>query len=130
MRRSPIAPRLLIVCGAVLGGWMAIDGLYGRLFGSFLSLFGHPAWWLRIPEVLGADPASFAWPLVVVGTAWSGALSGMAMRLGWAYRVCWILAVLSLLYLGPGTVLALLILFLLMAPSTRAWLKSAATGDG
>jgi len=101
---------LLTAAALLLGAWMTVDGLFGRLFGTFLPFLGGPGWWQLLPRALGVDPLVLTWPLFVVGTAWFGALTGLWSGLGWSYRVALCLAIISLLYLGPGTVLGLVIL--------------------
>jgi len=101
---------LLTAAALLLGGWMTVDGLFGRLFGTFLPFLGGPGWWQLLPRALGIDPLVLTWPLFAVGTAWFGVLTGLWSGLGWSSRVALCLAIVSLLYLGPGTVLGLIIL--------------------
>ncbi len=121
MQRPPILLVLLMLAGAVLGGWMAWDGLHARLFGDFLRLQGQIGWWAAIPRAVQAEPLALAWPLVALGAAWFGALSGLWLKLRWGYRATIVLALVSLLYLGPGTVLGLVILICLWAGRLRRW---------
>jgi hypothetical protein len=125
-QRVPINLRLLTVLGALLGAGLALEGLHARLFGAFLPLEGVLGVWNRVgaelqigPVDLG--PAELGWPLVVVGSMWTGALSGLWLRSRWGYRACQILGILSLGYIGVGTLLALGVLVLLRTGSVRRW---------
>lgn len=100
---------------------MALDGLHARLFGDYIRLRGEIGWWVALPRAVGLDPLALAWPLIVLGTAWFGALSGLWLGLGWGFRGVAGLAVVSLLYLGPGTALALIILACLWAGRLDRW---------
>lgn len=122
MRKPPFTLYAFAVCAAILGGWMAIDGLHARLFGQYMTLFGRQAPWLIIPQMIGVDPLELAWPLLVVGTIWIGALCAALVRLSWSQGVSRIVGVLSLAYLGPGTALGLIALLFLSSPATRCWL--------
>ncbi len=110
MHRPRTSLYLLTAAALLLGGWMTVDGLFGRLFGTFLPFLGGPGWWQLLPRALGIDPLVLTWPLFAVGTAWFGVLTGLWSGLGWSSRVALCLAIVSLLYLGPGTVLGLIIL--------------------
>lgn len=110
MRRSSLFLLLLTLAAVVLGAWMALDGLHARLFGDFIRLEGRLGPWVAWPRALGLDPLALAWPLLVVGTGWFGAVCGLWIGLSWARPAAFVLAGLSLLYLGPGTVLALIVL--------------------
>lgn len=125
-QRAPLNLRLLTVIGALLGVGLALEGLHARLFGTFLPSGGVLGVWSRVsvelhvgPVELG--PAELGWPMVVVGTMWSGALSGLWLRSRWGYRACQLLGVLSLGYVGVGTLLALGVLALLRTGSIRRW---------
>lgn len=121
MQRPPIPLVLLTFAGAVLGGWMAWDGLHARLFGDFIRLQGQLGWWAAIPRAVNAEPLTLAWPLVALGAAWFGALSGLWLRLRWGYRATIVMALVSLLYLGPGTALSLVVLICLWAGRLGRW---------
>jgi hypothetical protein len=108
---------------------MALDGLHGRLYGAFLLLMGHPSPFAMLAQRLDFDVLAVAWPVLVVGTSWFGALSALLMRMGWAWKACLVLGGLSLFYLGPGSVLGLGALLGLLLPATRAWLLIPAPSD-
>jgi hypothetical protein len=124
LRRPPRSLYLLTAAALLLGGWMTADGLFGRLFGTFLPLLGGPGWWQLLPRALGVEPLVLAWPLIVVGTVWLGALTGLWSGLGWSYRAALCLGIVSLLYLGPGTALGLISLGCLWGGRLRRWLPA------
>jgi hypothetical protein len=111
---------------------MTFGGLYLRLFNQISPIQSLIAFWLRILNVPSVsadlplypmDVQVFAWPLLAVGLAWAGALSAVWLKLRWGYGVTAFLGVLSLLSLGLGTLLALLVLIYLRMPSTQLWLN-------
>ena len=138
LRRPPSSLLLLTFFGALLGGWMTFGGLYLRLFNQTSPVQSLIGSWIRIQSALDAssnllssqiDVQDFAWPLLAIGLAWSGALSALWQRLRWGYWVTTFLGVLSLLTLGLGTLLALLVLIFLRTPATHRWLNSVEEPD-
>jgi hypothetical protein len=89
---------------------MAMDGLASRLFGEYLSP-GES--WQSIAVAVGLDPSKFAWPLIALGTAWSGAVSGYWLKFSWGKWAVASLGALSFLFLGFRSLLAFLILAVL-----------------
>jgi hypothetical protein len=118
---------ILVVCGSLLGLWLALEGLHLRLFGDMLSLIGASGLFWRILASLSIEPLAVAWPLITIGTAWAGVVCGILIRLGGIQRFVWILGLISMLFLLPGTVLGLIVLISLWAPPTRAWLAAVGT---
>jgi hypothetical protein len=106
------------------GVWLAADGLSIRLFGVPLPVAGFLSAWRLLPSALHLPAAAFGWPLVVLGTAWFGALVGLWFRLGWSRRAALLLAGISLLHLGLGTVVGVLALASLADRKLRAWLTN------
>jgi len=127
MRRLPVSVLILVVCGSLLGLWLALEGLHLRLFGGTLSLFRASGLFWRILASLSIEPTAAAWLLITIGSAWAGAVCGILIRLGGIQRFIWILGLISMLFLLPGTVLGLIVLISLWAPSTRAWLAAVGT---
>jgi hypothetical protein len=132
-RVSPLL-KVLTALAAVLGTAMALEGLYARLFGSFFLLAGFLGLWGRVSTELqlgGIELTAqgLAWPLVVVGTMWSGALLALWLRLGWGYRACVILGIASLGYIGVGSLLAAGVLLLLRSIQVRQWTMAGSMGD-
>ena len=135
MRRPPSSFLLLTFFGALLGGWMTFGGLYLRLFNQTAPIQSLTGFWIRIlstsSNLLASqiDVQDLAWPLLAIGLAWSGALSALWQRLRWGYWVTVFLGIFSLLTLGLGTLLALLVLICLRMPATHRWLDSAEEPD-
>jgi hypothetical protein len=122
----------MIPVGLVLAFWTAVNGIHLRIFGDLWQVADLPlhqvefpdspsreGWSLQIQE----DPQIFAWPLVVIGMSWPGAISAFLFKYRWGYRSVMLLGGLSVLMFGIGTILAILSLLLLLAPSTRRWWK-------
>jgi hypothetical protein len=111
---------------------MTFGGVYLRFFNQVPPIQTMLAFWIRIlsaPNLSASSPLyqmeiqDFAWPLLAIGLAWSGALSALWLKLKWGYSMTTILGVFSLLSLGLGTILALLVLMCLRMPSTKRWLN-------
>lgn len=118
-----------------MGVLMALDGLYARLFGSLLALPGLPGAWSGINVglqfgALNLTAADLAWPMVVVGTMWSGALVALWLKLRWGYRACVVLGILSLGYAGVGLLLAAGVLLMLRTKPVRTWSMGGGMDDG
>ena len=135
MRLPPSSFLLLTLFGALLGGWMTSGGLYLRLFNQTSPIQSLIGSWIRIlstsSNLLASqiDVQDLAWPLLAIGLAWSGALSALWQRLGWGNWVTTFLGVLSILTLGLGALLALLVLIWLRMPATHRWLNSVEEPD-
>jgi hypothetical protein len=123
----------MILVSLILALWTAVNGIHLRFFGepwqiadlplhrvSFPDRPSSSGWSLQIQE----DPQVFAWPLVVVGMTWPGALSAFIFKYRWGFRSVLLLSGVSLLMFGIGTILAILTLLFLLAPSTRRWWKT------
>lgn len=121
MRRPPISLIVMTLAGAALGMWMTVEGMHGRILGVYPSI---DRLWLRVPDILGINPLYLAWPLVVLGTAWFGALCGLWIKSSWGHKAVLIVGLLSLFYLGPGTILGLVALICLHLPATRKWIET------
>jgi hypothetical protein len=122
VKASPVGVYLFACCSAALGFYMAVDGLHVRLFGSALELFGRPGLWIVIPNLLNLPLAAFAWPLTALGTSWLGVMMGVMMGLKWPRRVAWGYALISMAYLGVGSLLSALLMLGLRSGSTQTWL--------
>lgn len=120
-RRAVASLAALTAAALPLGIGMAFDGLHARLFGGYIPWPGPVGLWTAGAEQLGLNPLSLAWPLIFVGTAWIGGVSALWLGLGWGYRVSAILAVVSLAYLWPGTILGVVILALLWSARRHRW---------
>ncbi len=124
MRKPPVSVLIMVICGSLLGIWMALEGLHLRLFGEPLLLLGASGPFWRLLAFLDAEPLNAAWPLIMVGTAWAGAVSGVLIKLGGIQRIVVILGLISMLFLIPGTLLGAVVLVCLLVPATQAWFSA------
>lgn len=120
MSRPPWLTYIITIVAIILALWMTWDALFGRLFNQFAF---PNALWIRILDAQGIDALDLAWPILVVGTSWLGALAGLWLKQSWSVRALMILAALSLFYLWGGTLLALIVLIASGMPATREWVK-------
>jgi hypothetical protein len=125
MKRLPVIVLVMVISASFLGLWMAIEGLHLRLFGEALSFLGAGGFFWSAFESMGIDPASTAWPLITIGTAWIGAVCCFLIRMGGIQRIMLIFGLISLLFLFPGTILGAIVLICLWIPATREWLEGA-----
>ncbi len=136
-REPPITLRLLTLFSFLLGIYLAVNGLAIRLFSwdpiamlpgtSWLDPFhlfskGFTQWIILSPETL-------AWPTIVLGAGLSGAVWGIWLHRRWGYGAAILINVLSLMFFGPATLLALCNLACIAAPATRAWVQEAESPD-
>ncbi len=105
--RSALLPRLgLTAAASLLGIGLSLTGLHVRVFGWLPVL---PPWlgpYDAVPRALDLAPAALAWPSLVVGLTWFGAVAGLWLRLPWGRATTLLLSAVSALALGAGTVLA------------------------
>jgi hypothetical protein len=128
-RKPPLTLRLLTFFSFLLGAYLAFNGLALRFFGwdplvilpgtAWLDPFnvftaGFQRWIVLTPEAL-------AWPAVVFGTSIAGATWAIWLHRRWGWGASVLINVLSLMFIGPATFLALCNLACLAAPATRTW---------
>lgn len=139
MQRPPISVILLSLCGGLIGLLMAMEGLQLRLLGAAIPPFGVPGLLggpTQLVQLLSKNlaaslaPEIFGWPLIAVGTSWSGVIVSLWIRQRWGYYAAVVIGFLSLLYFGIGTFFAALSIFLLGMPQTRQWVKSKGGPSG
>ncbi len=112
---------LTVVLCAVQGGYMAFDGVRALVVGSYVTPgsgehAGQLGPWARIVGAVGIPPESTGMKagFVVLGAAWLVAAAGLAVGAGWAGWLGVVLAVGTLWYLVPGTVISVAVLVLLL----------------
>jgi hypothetical protein len=92
-----------------LGFSMALEGVALRV----LQRPWNPnAPWAKWAAGLNLSPDDLGWLLVILGCFWLGAVAGTWLRLAWCRRLYRPLAILSLVFLWPGTLLGGLVLLL------------------
>lgn len=119
--------RYVISALAVLqGGYMLIDGLRALVTGEYITpssgaYAGQVGPWASVVRAVGLSPDMVAMKVVfiVLGLAWLVTAVGVAIPASWAWTATMILAVASLWYAIPGTVISLAILAMLWLPSVR-----------
>ena len=106
---------------AVQGGYMLFDGVRAFVVGSYLTPgsgehAGQLGPWARIVRAVGIPPESTAMKtaFVVLGTAFLVASVAWALGAGWARWLALVLAVGTLWYLVPGTVISVAVLVLVL----------------
>lgn len=118
MDRSKFTGVLLSASGILLGTWLVFAGLELRILGSYLPwhqqipLIAYPEHLLGIEQLGPADLQSLAWPMVVLGSSWGGALFGFRIGERWSVPAMIVLAAIALLFPYPGTLLGAVILVL------------------
>ena len=136
-RKPPITLRLLTLFSFLLGVYLVINGLAVRLFGWNPIVVISGASWLDPCHIFteGFDqwitikPEALAWPAVVLGAGLSGAIWGVWLHKQWGYGAAILINVVSLMFIGPATLLALCNLACLAAPATRAWVREPELPD-
>jgi len=125
--RPPLTVWLFMACSWLLGWWMALDGLYKRLFGDYIRLNGQLGPWAGLAHLAGIDPNQLAFTFVAFGLGLIGASLGVILRRQWGYGAALVLSAICLLYLGIGTPLAFLSLVWLLLRPTRAYIDPPLT---
>ena len=105
----------------VQGGYMAFDGMRALVVGSYLTPgsgdhAGQLGPWARLVRAVGIAPESTGMKaaFVVLGAAWLIAAAGLALGAQWGRWLGVVLAVGTLWYLVPGTLISVLLLVLLL----------------
>jgi hypothetical protein len=120
MSRLRIIRTLISMFGILLGLWLAMGGLELRIIGSYLSWhqqvvpIAYPEHFFGIAGVPPGGLDALAWPMVVFGTSWGGALVGFWIGEGWSVpaMVCLSLLALAFPFIGTALGIALLVLIL------------------
>ena len=103
------------------GGYMAFDGVRALVVGSYVTPSsgdhaGQLGPWARIVSAVGMPPESTGMKagFVLLGTAWLVCAAGLAAGAAWSRWLGVALAVGTLWYLVPGTVISVAVLVLLL----------------
>ncbi|HVE62783.1 MAG TPA: hypothetical protein VNB94_03125 [Mycobacteriales bacterium] len=126
MRAGVVLQVVTAVLCLLQGGYMVVDGVRALMVGSYITpssgdYAGQLGPWAPVVSALGIDPYSSGMKLtfVALGAAWLVAAFGVTAGAHWAWRLGRTVAVLSLWYLIPGTVIAVLVILLLMTPQVQ-----------
>ena len=113
-----------VVLCVVQGGYMVVDGARALLVGSYLTPrsgehAGELGPWARIVAAVGIRPESTGMKIAFVdlGGLWLVVAAGLALGEGWARIAGIAVAVGTLWYLVPGTVISVVVLVLLLTTS-------------
>jgi hypothetical protein len=116
---------IAVLC-LVQGAYMAVDGARALVVGSYLTPgsgehAGELGPWARLVSAVGIPPESTGMKtaFVVFGAAWLIVALGVVVQAGWVWTAGLALAVATLWYLVPGTVISIAVLVLLLTPAGR-----------
>jgi hypothetical protein len=108
------------------GGYMLVDGARALVVGAYITPgsgehAGQLGPWAWLVSLVGVEPESTGMKLVfvVLGGLWLVTGAGVAVGAGWSWTAGITLAVATLWYLVPGTVISVAVLALLLTPRLR-----------
>lgn len=117
---------LVVFLVAISAAYMVFDGVRALVVGDYLTPSsgehtGQLGPWAILVERVGIAPRSNAmkWTFVAYGTAWLVADLAFAAGQRWAWWAVGALALGSLWYLVPGTVISMVVIGLLLLPGIR-----------
>jgi hypothetical protein len=101
-----LARSLAVIIAVLAGGWMIFDGMHVLLRGKY---FGpeKPGPWSGPFVRLGVDPFALGPLFIVLGVGWLVCLVAMLAGQTWGWYGGAIVAIATLWYAPPGTVLSL-----------------------
>jgi hypothetical protein len=112
---------IIVVLAIVHAGWLAFDGTRALLVGDYVTPQSGPhagqlGPWSKLVSLLGVDPRSTGMRIftALYGFAWLAAAIAYAGDARWSWGTLLALSIGGLWYLGPGTVLAVAIVVLLL----------------
>ncbi|MCE7009612.1 hypothetical protein LWC34_43410 [Kibdelosporangium philippinense] len=118
---------IAVVLCVVQGSYMLIDGTRALVTGSYITPSsgdhtGQLGPWARLVARVGINPESVGMKstFVVLGLAWLAAAVGLAFEATWSWTAALIVAIASVWYLVPGTVISVITLVLLVATPLRS----------
>ena len=121
MRRIRVIQTLISIIGPLLGLWLALGGLELRIFGSYLlwhqqiTPIAYPEHLFGVSAVTLGGLDALAWPMVVFGTSWGGALVGFWIGERWSLPAMIILSTLALAFPFVGTAFGIAQLSLILS---------------
>ena len=117
---------LVVVVAAFEAGYMVFDGTHALTRGDYVTptagdYAGQLGPWAIVVAAVGIEPRStfMKWLFVVYGLAWFAVIIAFVLGLSWGWWAMVAMAVGSLWYLVPGTVISALTLIMLMLPAIR-----------
>jgi hypothetical protein len=121
MDRVKVLRTLISVTGVLLGCWLVLGGLELRIIGTYLDwhqqfpAIAYPEYLLRVKSLKFGNLTTLAWPMVVFGSSWGGALIGFWIGERWSVPAMILLAVLAIPFPFPGTLLGVFQLLLILS---------------
>jgi hypothetical protein len=121
MDRIRITRLLISILGLLLGTWLVIGGMELRLFASYSNwhqqfhAISYPQQLFRITSLDLGSVTNLAWPMVVFGTSWGGALIGFWIGERWSVPAMILLAALAIPFPYPGAVIGVILLLLILS---------------
>lgn len=117
---------LVVALASVEAAYMVFDGVHAVTRGDYVTpttgeYAGQLGPWAGIVAAVGVDPRSVPvkWLFVVYGVAWLAIVVAFVLGAAWAWWPMLAMAVGSLWYLVPGTVMSALIIVVLLLPPVR-----------
>jgi hypothetical protein len=117
---------VVVALCVVQGGYMLLDGARALVVGSYITPgsgehAGELGPWARLVSAVGIAPESLGMKVgfVVLGALWLVLGVGVLTGSPWAWWAGLTLAVGTLWYLVPGTLISLAVLVLLLTPALR-----------
>jgi hypothetical protein len=119
--------RWVVVALATLdAGYMLVDGTRALATGDYFTPAsgehaGELGPWTHVVEAVGVEPRSTGMKIffVVYGAVWLAVTAAFALEQEWSWVPMLLLAVGSVWYLTPGTVVSVLVTILLFVPAVR-----------
>lgn len=118
---------LTALVAAVEAGYMVFDGVHALTRGDYLTPTtgahaGQLGPWSSLVAAVGIAPRSavMKWLFVVYGVVWLAVIVTFLLGAGWAWWAMVAMAVASLWYLVPGTLISVVTLVLLALPAIRS----------
>ncbi len=107
---------VVLLCAALNGGYMLLDGFYASATGNYIG--GTLGPWAALVRLAGIDPRSYAMHgiFIVYGIAWFAAIAFYLARRRAAIAA---MALFTLWYVPLGTALSLIVLFVYRRPLRR-----------
>lgn len=122
---------ITIALACLQGGYMLLDGAKALITGTYITPSsgehaGQLGPWTHLVSHLGIPPESTAMKItfVVFGLGWLSLALGIGLHAPWAWPTGLILAIATLWYLVPGTIISLAVLVLLLTTPLRHALGS------
>lgn len=121
MRRTPLSLIAATLLAAGVGSILVLNGLWARLFGSFVEGGWLGSMWSAIPGTLHLDFGAWALTVVTLGLVWWGAFGAIWASSSWGRPAAVVLGCLSLIFFPTVTALSAIVLLLLSLPVSKAW---------